>query len=148
MALPFVVLRSPGYRDASHTARSLLIDICAQFNGTNNGKLVACASYLKPLGWTSNDTITRGLRELIECGLLVETRKGMRPNRAAWFAFSWNRLDVTDGLDIDPKCYPIAPYLFHKNAALIPPHGVRNGLIAPPHGVRNAPTIPSNGAIR
>ena len=86
--LPMVMLESPGYRLASHPARALLIDIAMQYTGHNNGKLTACAKYLKPKGWRSSDTIVRARRELIDCGLLIETRKGARPNKAAWFALS------------------------------------------------------------
>jgi hypothetical protein len=105
LALPYDVLRSPAYRDLGHPARSLLLDIAIQFCGDNNGKLVACRKYLTPLGWTSNDTVTRALRDLKAAGLLIETRMGMKPNRAAWFALGWKALDVAPGMDIDPRTY-------------------------------------------
>ena len=73
--LPWVVIDSPGYRALSRTARSLLIDIARQFNGHNNGKLVACRKYLAPMGWLSNDVITRARIELLECELMLETRR-------------------------------------------------------------------------
>jgi hypothetical protein len=66
--LPTVVLESPGYRQAGHTARSLLIDIALQYTGHNNGKLVACAKYVEPMGWKSNATVLRAVRELLACG--------------------------------------------------------------------------------
>ena len=37
IALPFIVTDSPGYRRASHTARSLLVDLARAFTGRNNG---------------------------------------------------------------------------------------------------------------
>jgi hypothetical protein len=113
LALPDVVLESPGYRQAGYPARALLIDIAMQYTGHNNGKLTACAKYLKPKGWTGNNTVVRALRELQACGLLIETRKGARPNRAAWFALSWADLDQGTGLDIDPK-------YFHRGAYRAP----------------------------
>ena len=103
VALPHVVIDSPSHRALNHAARSLLVDIARQYTGRNNGKLVACNKALKPLGWTSHQSVTRALQELIEAKLLTETRKGARPNRAAWFALGFIRLEVTDGLDIDPK---------------------------------------------
>ena len=106
--LPTVVLESPGFRQAGITARALLIDLAMQYSGHNNGKLTACAKYLRPLGWKSNDTVVRARRELIECGLLLETRKGARPNKAAWFALTWLDLDQGQGLDIELLCIGVA----------------------------------------
>ena len=83
LALLHGVLLSAAYRNLSHTARSLLIDIGQQYNRYNNGKLTACAKYLKRFGWTSNDVVTRAKAELLASGLLIETRKGGFPNRAA-----------------------------------------------------------------
>ncbi|MBA3599421.1 MAG: hypothetical protein H0W40_18920 [Methylibium sp.] len=153
VALPMVVLDSPGYRQASHTARSLLLDIARQYSGNNNGKLTACAKYLVPLGWRSNDTIVRARRELLDCGLLVETRKGARPNKAAWFALSWLALDHGQGLDFDPKCYRTGDYMrpekpANKNASLVPSDGAAAAVIAPPGGVSASNPAPSGGAVR
>jgi len=98
--LPHVVIDSPSYRELGHPARALLIDIARQYTGSNNGRLVACAKYLRPLGWRSNDTITRALVQLKGAQLLIETRLGMKPNRAAWFALGWYSLDNVSGMDI------------------------------------------------
>lgn len=121
LALPHVVLDSPSYQALGYAARALLIDIARQYTGTNNGRLVACAKYLAPRCWNSNGTITRALVELRESGLLIQTRMGMKPNRAAWFALGWLSLDETNGLDIDPRTYRTGQY---KIAALIPIKGV------------------------
>jgi hypothetical protein len=150
LALPLVVLQSAGYRAAGHVARSLLLDIAMQYSGTNNGRLTACAKYLRPLGWLSNDTIVRARRELIDVGLLVETRKGARPNRAAWFALSWVALDVKDGLEIDPKLYRTGAYrgTDANGATLAPSGGAGGGSIAPSGGARASSVAPPGGAIR
>lgn len=121
VALPHVVIDSPSYRALGYAARALLLDIARQYTGSNNGRLVACAKYLKPMGWRSHDTVSRALMEVKDAGLLIETRMGMRPNRAAWFALGWYALDVTDGIDLDPKTYRTGQY---KIAALIPKAGV------------------------
>lgn len=150
--LPLVMLESPGYRLASHPARSLLIDIAMQYTGHNNGKLTACAKYLKPKGWRSNDTIVRARRELIDCGLLIETRKGARPNKAAWFALSWLDLDQGQGLDIDPKLYRRGSYMrpekpAPKNGSLVPAGGAMNAGIAPSGDAKVSALAPSGGAV-
>lgn len=67
VALPEVVLDSPGYRQARYPARALLTDIAMQYTGHNNGKLTACAKYLTPKGWTSNNTVLRAVHELQGC---------------------------------------------------------------------------------
>ena len=106
-ALPHTVIHSEEFRNLGFAARSLLFDIAAQYNRSNNGKLVCCGKYLQPLGWKSNDTISRALVELKESGLLILTRQGMMPpySRPSWFAIGWFSLDVSSGLDIDPAKY-------------------------------------------
>jgi hypothetical protein len=108
---------SPGWRRCGHTGRSLLMDVV---HSGVNGKLVAADAYLKPLGWTSREVIARALKDLIECGLLVETRKGARPNRAAWYAVTWLDLKHTEGLDIDPKKFKRGGYLTPEKQAATP----------------------------
>jgi len=151
--LPHVVLESPGYRLATYPARALLIDIAMQYTGFNNGKLVACAKYLKAKGWNSNATIVRARRDLIDCGLLIETRKGARPNKAAWFALSWLDLDQGQGLDIDPKFYRRGEYMTpdkaaQQNASIAPAGGAVVLPIAPARGARASTVAPSGGAVR
>lgn len=149
LALPLVVLESPGYRAASHVARALLVDVAMQYSGRNNGRLVACAKYLQPLGWRSNDTVVRGRRELLDLGLLVETRKGSFPNTAAWYALAWLALDVTEGLEINPKLYRTGAYRMApvKNAPLVPPAGAGRVATAPAGGTRPSNPAPAGGAI-
>ena len=105
--------------------------------------MTACAKYLHANGWRSNDTIVRARRELIDCGLLIETRKGARPNKAAWFALSWLDLDQGQDLDIEPKHYRRGEYVrpekpASKNAALVPSGGT----------YLEIPPAPSGGGVR
>lgn len=146
--LPHTVIHSKEYRGLSHTARSLLFDVAAQYNGLNNGKLVACSRYLRPLGWRSNDSIYRALKLLTISGILIQTRQGMRPpcSQAAWFALGWLGLDVTDGLDINAKQYRRSNLTPMEKIAK-PPHGVSRALRTPSHGVVKSFSIPTSGAI-
>ena len=153
IALPLVVLESPGYRLASYPARALLIDVAIAYTGSNNGKLTACAKYLRPKGWCSNATIHRALHDLIDCGLLIETRKGARPNKAAWFALSWLTLDQGQGLDIDPQHYRTGAYMrpdkpAGENASLAPSGGAAVAPIAPFRGAGGSTVAPSIGAVQ
>ena len=108
--MPHVVIDSPSYQALGFAARALLIDIARQYTGSNNGRLVACAKAMRPRGWNSNGTISRALVQLKATGLLIETRMGMRPNRAAWIALGWVSLDESNGLDIDPRTYRTGQY--------------------------------------
>jgi hypothetical protein len=143
--IPHWVMLLPEYRSLSYASRALLDDIVMQFNGRNNGSLVMCEKAMRPLGWNSSATITKCKRELIANGLLVETRKGAKPNRAAWFALRWLSLDVKEGQDINPLKYrTLAQMLVNAGP---PKTGVEVTKIAPVSGVRPPITTPETGAM-
>ncbi len=147
-ALPHTVIHSTQFRQLGYAARSLLFDIAAQYNRSNNGKLVCCSKYLKPLGWVSNGTITNALRQLKISGLLIQTRQGMRPpcSQAAWFAIGWFGLDVTNGLDIEPSKYRRCSLTPFK--APLPKSGMVKKKTAPVSGIEALKPTPINGAVR
>jgi hypothetical protein len=135
--LPHVVLDSAAYRNLSHTARSLLVDTARQYNGKNNGRLVVTPKYLAPLGWNSADVIQRAKVELLNSGLLIETRKGARPNKAAWYMLAWHDINVTlrDGIDCDPAHFRKMRRNYQsKIIPLIPSDGIVRQQIVPPDG--------------
>ena len=145
--LPHNVIHSHEFRSLRYAARALLFDMSAQFNGNNNGKLVCCTKYLKPLGWNSNDTITRALRELLKCGLLIQTRQGMKPpcTQAAWFAIGWLSLDIQQGIDINPSYYRRCQLTPIKE--ITPLIGAVKPKIAPIVGIGYQYAIPINGVV-
>lgn len=145
VGLPHWVMLHPSYREASHRARALLLDIALQYTGSNNGKLVVCDKALKPLGWNSRDGLTKSKRELIDLGLLIETRRGAKPNRAAWYALSWRPLDVKEGLDISVHSYVT---LAARKIDQRPPHGgLEASQIRPPHGQGKSSARPPHGRM-
>lgn len=146
VGLPHWVMHHAAFREASHRARALLLDVALQYTGSNNGKLVVCEKAMKPLGWNSKDGLTKAKRELVELGLLVETRRGAKPNRAAWYALSWRPLDVKDGLDISVRSY--VTLAARKNDPRPPHGGVEVAEIGPSHGVRVSPSTPQHGPMR
>jgi hypothetical protein len=156
VALPSRIIRSAEYVNLSHAARSLLILVAAQYTGHNNGRLVATPKYLRTLGWLSNDSTTKCLKELVDGGLLVRTRLGACPNKAAWYAITWRSLDVRDGLDLDPKQFRqfvgtnfIAPPS-GKGALkiVVPSSGAKKPTIAPLDGIDATLPVPAAGAVR
>lgn len=145
LGIPHWVMYHPAFRAASHRARALLLDVALQYNGRNNGKLVVCDKAMKPLGWKSKDGLQKARQELLGLGLLIETRRGARPSKAAWYALGWLPLGVTDGLDINPRSY--VPLGAQKIASLTPHGGVAPAKTGPPHGVRDAPSTPPHGPV-
>ena len=62
-------------------------------------------------GWRSEATLMKAKRELIEMGLIVETRKGARPNKASLYAVTFYALDECGGkLEMSPRAFPRGAY--------------------------------------
>ena len=96
----------------SHNAFRLLVYIARQYNGRNNGDLCATLSQLKRYGFNSNDSITRGIRELLECNLIMQTKQGGLNIGPNLYAITWQPIDECGGkLDVQPTTN--APRLFH-----------------------------------
>jgi|LauGreDrversion4_2_1035121.scaffolds.fasta_scaffold106619_5 hypothetical protein len=108
--IPFVVLESEAYVSLSGSAVKLLMEFAVQYNGANNGNLYCTWEQMARRGWKSKTTLKAAKDELVRAGFLCETRKGARPNRAAWYALTWRDLDITDGLDINPASFPRGAY--------------------------------------
>jgi len=167
-ALPWAVLDSPAWQRLGHPARSLLLELARQLGPDNNGRLLASGAYLSRRGWKSNDVINRALRELVEAGFLYQTVQGHRPNKASWFAATWQRL-TGDKAGFDPGAAesfrrgafqdgaPLPPpkpsreelyARWRKNEAPTPSGGVGSAPIAPSGGVEALPAAPSGGAMQ
>lgn len=111
LKLPMSVLTSKAYLSAGAHARMLLIDIAMQYKGDNNGDLCAAWKLMKPRGWRSELTLHRAKQELLGLGLIVETRKGARPNKASLYAVTWCALDDCGGkLDMSARAFPRGAY--------------------------------------
>ena len=150
IAMPWAVFDCPAYANLSHPARSLLMDIARQYVRDNNGRLLASGAYLAKRGWRSSDVIVRAKRELIESGFIHELVKGHRPNKASWYAITWQRLDKIPGYDAGAaECFERGAFQKHQplKKSLTPSHGVERPVIAPSRGVESAPPTPSRGAI-
>jgi hypothetical protein len=102
LALPHAVIASPAYLGLSAHAIKLLIDIGAQFRGSNNGDLCASWSVMRLRGWRSRDTLHRALQELLRVKLIELTRQGGL-HRPSLFAVTWRAIDECSGkLDVPP----------------------------------------------
>lgn len=132
-------------------ARSLLVEIARQYVRDNNGRLLASRAYMAARGWASADMLTKAKRELLEGGFVFETVKGCRPNKASWYAITWQTLDRHSGFDPGAvESFRRAAYLDSaslKNASLRPPHGTERASIVPPHGTEGGSPVPPHGPI-
>ena len=140
VALPWSVLDSSAYQSLSHPARSLLMELARQYVRDNNGRLLCSMAYLGPRGWSSNDVITRALRELVAAGFVHQTVQGHRPNKAGWYAITWQTLDRHAGYDAG------AVEGFQRSAYQ---HLQQDSAprTAPSRGVGRGSTAPSGGAV-
>lgn len=110
-AIPHSVLNGAAYLSVSSHARMLLFDLIAQYKGDNNGDFCAAYSMMKQRGWKSQHTLLNAKRELLNVGLIEETRKGARPNLASLYAVTWLALDECNGkLDITPAGFHRGAY--------------------------------------
>ena len=130
VSVPLSVLNSRAYLKASSHARMLLFDLLAQYRGENNGDLCAAWKFMQPRGWRSEETLGKAKRELLDLELIVETRKGARPNKASLYALTWYALDLCGGkLEMKPQAFPRGAYrlldpmpaIRAKNASLTTP---------------------------
>lgn len=90
--LPHAVLKTRKYASLSAWAVKLLVDITAQYTGSNNGDLQASWSVLQHQGWRSKGSLSRATQELLQAGFIEKTRQGGR-NRCSLYAITWQRVD-------------------------------------------------------
>jgi len=104
-AFPHAVMDSEAFRGANHATQVLLLELMRQHTGENNGRLHLATGWLRKRGWKSVGTIQRAKIELIERGLIVQTRQGGLNSGASWFALTWLPISNFAGLDITAKDY-------------------------------------------
>ncbi len=114
VALPHSVLDSVAWKASSGPARALLIDLCRQINGRNNGHLHLARSWIEARGWTRPATVKKLRDELIRYRLILQTKHGGLNNGAHLYAVTWlpitdySALDLTSA-EYQPGAYHLAP---------------------------------------
>jgi hypothetical protein len=103
--LPNIVIRSRQFADLSAHATKLLVDLLAQYNGSNNGDLCATWSVMQERAWKSRDTLAKALKELLDTGFVTQTRQGGR-HAPSLYAVTFYALDANSKLDVGPDSYP------------------------------------------
>ena len=100
--MPHDVLNSESYASLTAQAVKLLLDLGAQYRGSNNGDLCAAWTLMVKRGWKSKATLYRAIRELEQKGFIYKTRQGGR-HCASLYAITWQPIDECGGkLDVRP----------------------------------------------
>lgn len=150
-ALPHNVLDSVALMGASHTARSLLFDIVRQHNGRNNGRMQLYAPWLRKRGWASCATIQKAKKELVQRGLIVQTRQGGLNAGPNYYGLTWLPISNFVGLDIGAKDYHPGAWAFLNNLSIgkkrVCSSGNWNGAV-PANGTDALLAVPGNGTKR
>ena len=100
LGLPHHVLDHDNFRTLSPKATKLLIDIAAQYRGSNNGDLCAPLSLMRDRGWNSSDQLDKAKKELVRKDVIRVARQGGL-NKCNLYALTWFPIDECKGkLDI------------------------------------------------
>lgn len=156
--LPWAVHDSPAYTGASVAAKALLMELARQHNGANNGRLHLVHSWLAGRGWPSKSIVEKARAELIERGLIIQTKQGgMPPLGPSWYALTWLPISNYSGLDIASHQYHRGGWQFCNLPPTVrrkPPTKKRDCQsdhrdgIDPTTGAETIPIDPTTGAIK
>lgn len=104
-AVPHRVLDSVAFIGATDRAKSLLYALMRQHNGSNNGRLQLTDKWLAVHGWPSAGMNIKTRDELVERGLIIQTRRGGLNSGCNWFALTWLAITNFVGLDVSANTY-------------------------------------------
>jgi hypothetical protein len=119
MALTMQFMRSHVRCHLPTRAQKLLLDILAQYNGSNNGDLCLAWTTMAPFDWRSKDTLAKATADLLEKEIIVLTRQGGK-NKASLFALTMFAIDPCRDkngylkLDVDQTDSPPSKWLKHE----------------------------------
>ncbi len=111
-AIPWSVMDSNAFKGATDKAKSLLFALMRQHNGRNNGRMQLNKNWLRRQGWTCPENILKARDELIDRGLVVETRKGGLNMGLNLYALTWHTISDFKDLDISKQSYRQGAYHF------------------------------------
>lgn len=73
VSMPGAALTHPNFADLPGGACKLLLAMLSSYRGNNNGHLTATHAQMKAFGFSSKDSLARGIRELMAFGYIVRT---------------------------------------------------------------------------
>ncbi|TCQ87843.1 MULTISPECIES: hypothetical protein [Pseudomonas] len=108
------MVQSERHRALSFVAKGVLQELCAQFNGRNNGDLSATRTMAEAWGIGSPLTLQKALKELVVGGWILQTRCSVfsrHGSRCALYALSWLPINECPGkdLEVSPTQAPPTP---------------------------------------
>jgi hypothetical protein len=109
IALPHCCLEHDNFVRMSSKAVKLLVDICLQYNGHNNGDLTVAFSIMKTRGWKSKQTLFLAKEELLHYGWIICTRTALSQRTANLYAVTFRPIDDCRG-KLDIKSTKVAPH--------------------------------------
>ena len=109
-AIPWAVMDSISFMGATDKAKALLFALIRQHNGSNNGRFHLAKKWLYNQGWTCPENNSKARNELIQRGLVVQTKWGGLNMGADLFALTWYDITNYVGLDISAKSYSRGTY--------------------------------------
>ena len=92
IAMPRAVIDSPAWAAMNAHEVKLLMDLAAQFRGSQNGDLSAAWALMHKRGWASRDTLAKALAGLLAKGFITRTRQGGR-RVCSLYAVSWEGIN-------------------------------------------------------
>lgn len=110
-AIPHALLDSDAWKRTSPTARALLLELCRQHTGSNNGALHLARAWVEARGWSRPATVRKLADELLQNRLIVQTRSGGLNNGAHQYALTWLPITNFVGLKITSREYAPGAYL-------------------------------------
>jgi len=118
--IPFAILRNPEYIALSDPAKALMLDLCEQYSGGNNGRLTPSFVVMSRRGWGGKHKLIKAKRELLTTSFCILTRKGRPPQTAEWVGFTWWRLDYHKTMEVNPKFWPYLNFQAVEQARIDP----------------------------
>lgn len=103
--IPHAMLDSLAFTGASDRAKAFLFALIRQHNGVNNGRLQLTGDWLSKHGFPSAGMNIKSRNELIERGLIIQTRMGGLNSGCNWFALTWLPITSFIGMDISASTY-------------------------------------------
>ena len=122
LPLPLDFLRSRACADLSPHGMKLLIDFLSMLgpNATRNGNVSLTPKLMAVRGWSGRETLGAAVRELIDHGLLIQTRQGSRLD-CSLYACTLYPLDCDiRKLDVGPGSYRTTDWMCGGDLANAP----------------------------
>ena len=116
--IPRRVIESDDYKSLSGSSVKLLVELCYQYRGKNNGDLTIAESLLLKRGFNSKTTIRKAAKELLEKNIIALTRQGRFINPGgvcSLYALTWESIDHCKGkLDVSSTKTPPRKFSLEK----------------------------------